>query len=193
VTVAPHLLVARRARIWVVAGALLGLGVLRVGPLAGAAAVGGLLGTGLLSMRLARALSTAQLRQARAHQRELDDQRAEVADLSAQVARTDGRRPPARQSLVRVAFTRRLGVISATASAIARELRQVEARDTASARPRSTAPNTPRTSRGWRPAARRARRRPPSASSCRGSASNWANVCVRSTISSGRRRTTSRR
>lgn len=134
VTVAPHLLVARRARIWVVAGALLGLGVLRVGPLAGAAAVGGLLGTGLLSMRLARALSTAQLRQARAHQRELDDQRAEVADLSAQVARTDGRRPPARQSLVRVAFTRRLGVISATASAIARELRQADARDTAALR-----------------------------------------------------------
>ena len=134
VTVAPHLLVARRARIWLVAGALLGLGVLRVGPLAGAAAVGGLLCAGLLSMRLARTLSTAQLRQAREYRRELDDQRAEVADLSVQVARADGRQPRKRQSLVRVAFTRRLGIISAVASAIARELRQVEAGDAAALR-----------------------------------------------------------
>ena len=138
VAVAPHLLVAGRARIWVVAGALLGFGALRVGPLAGAAAVGGLLGTGLLSMRLARALSTTQQRQARAHLREVDDQRALVADLSAQVARADGRRPPARQSLVRVAFTRRLGVISATASAIARELRQADAGDAAALREAAT-------------------------------------------------------
>lgn len=123
VTLAPHVLPPHRSRVWVAASVLLGLTAFEGGWFLGVLAPLCLLGVGVLSFRLAQRLSGIAGRAAQAHGRALETERQRSADLDTEVARLQGRELSPRRSLMRVAYTRRLGAISAIANALARELR----------------------------------------------------------------------
>jgi len=120
---APHVVDSRRARLWVVLAALLGLAAFELGPIPGIAAAAWLVAAGLLSLRLARGFEAAAREVAEEHERTIGQQRRRLSELDARVAQFEGREPTPRRSLVQLAFVRRLGVIGAISSAMARELR----------------------------------------------------------------------
>ena len=120
---APHLLVPRRSRVWVVAGALLGVAAAEAGRVLGLLVPLVLLATGFLSLRLARCFSGSSGRLALKHEQAIETERRRAAGLEAQVARFRRGESEPHHSFARVAFSRRLGVIGAIASAMARDLR----------------------------------------------------------------------
>jgi len=121
---APHVLPPRRTRTWLAATTLLALSGLVDSEVVGGAAATAVLMLGLLSRRFAADLRRRAAHAAQRREQMLLVEQQRSADLSARLARYEGRASGRQSSAFRVALSRRLGTIGAIASSLARDLKQ---------------------------------------------------------------------
>ncbi|MBI4502454.1 MAG: response regulator [Gemmatimonadetes bacterium] len=120
--VAPHAVPSARARIWIGAAVALSLTTLAAGAAIAAAVAGFVLLVGAASNGLAGELQASRARIKRAAITELDQEHQRAAELLNRLQGYEGPAPARRRSYLRLALSRRLGMMTALANSMEREL-----------------------------------------------------------------------
>jgi signal transduction histidine kinase/CheY-like chemotaxis protein len=125
VAAAPQFLPAKRAVVWSLAGALMGLAGIVAGRATAVIAAATVAAVGVVSFRLAAGLRGAASRTAAELEQALELERLRSAEILARVNRLETRaQDGARRPVLRAVLSRRLSVVQAVAWTIARDLRR---------------------------------------------------------------------